>query len=672
MNRKSIFSILFTLLFSTTFLSAQNLLQYIPEDATIVIGFNPTSINSKVDVNALKQLDFCKEMMQEFSREMNAEESGVINDAINNPAQYGMDFNSTSYFVFKSSDEGSYYSYLFKLSDAKTFSSFFKEKLMNAEKGMRIESKNGMTIAATEDASVSWNDEVAIMTAAEISRNYDTYDYDIDWDTFEEDTMEEEEVYEDVIVEEVPEEEILEETVEEAIDAITEEEEPINVSPSEGLVGEEMITDEDVYTEEDWDWEESESADSYGGESDEEYSTRRIKLLDGYTNRLFHIPADSTLQNNGKFMAHLAKRSDANMWLDYQFIQSMGLNDMAGMDPSLSAFMDVYQGLYTDSYLSATMNFDQGQIKVESDAIMGKNWMDYLRLSLDAKMNKKFLKYLKGENLFGYMFFNYNMENVMRGGKDLMQPMMESIPMAGPMVDDMLGILDIVVDEEALYEFFKGDFCLAFTGMREFENMITTYEYDEEFNATEKQELKKQTFPEFVMMMSYGNEENLKKFFRLGEKMGGLSQNGLYYEIPMATSMGMNMYAAYHKGILFFTNDTDLVQSNLTSGWASNKRIAKEHRKMMKNNAQVMFWDIPKSLNSAGELGIPFGLSGDQIVNVSKQSLESIIITSPKNVGDSYHNNMDFNFVNKQVNSLDQLFNFINEIYLADKGGQSM
>ncbi len=640
MIRKATLNLLIVFLFFSSPLFSQNLLQYIPADATMVVGLNPSSVNAKVNVNALKQLEFCKEMMMDMARGINEEQSGVMNDAINNPAQYGMDFNVDSYFFMKSSDKGTSFSYLFKLSDPATFSDFFKTTLMNAEKGIRLESEGGMTTAYSQDGSVSWNDQVAIMTSIDLQPIEE--EYNEDWGSEEYSG----EVY--------GEKDGLEKGI---------EEEEVNVKKGE----------KEKLPKEEWKWEDLDvNADIGAGESEDEFAKRKSKELDQFTNRLFNLSKDSSLLNNTDFIKHLAKRNDLSFWLDYKFVQEMGMTDLAGIDPTMTAFLEAYKGMYGDAFLSMRMNFDPGAIDVKMDMMMSEEWMTYLRATIDAKPSKKFKKYLKGENLLGYLFFNYNMENAMREGKNLMVPMLESIPMAGPMAEDLLGILDIVIDEEAIYEFFKGDFCLAFTGMREFENMVTTYEYDEEFNATEKEELKKQTFPEFVMMMSYGNEENLKKFFRLGEKMGGIEKKGLYYEIPASTSFGMNMYAAYHKGILFFTNDTDLVQSNLSTGWAGSQRIGKTHRKMMKKNAQVMFWDIPKSINSASELGIPFGLNGDQMVNVSKQSLESVLVTAPKKVGESLESEISFRFANKEMNSLEQFFNFINEIYLSELGGQSM
>ena len=640
MIQKATLNLLIVFLFFNGSLFAQNLLQYIPADATMVVGLNPTSVNSKVNVNALKQLAFCQEMMMEMAKGINEEQSGVMNDAINNPAQYGMDFNEDSYFFMKYTEEGTYFSYLFKLSDPPAFSDFFKTTLMNAEKGIRMESKDGMTTAFSEDGSVSWNEQVAIMTSIDLNPVEEEYDYN-DWESEEYDGA--------VYGEEKEEEEI--------------KEEDINVKKGEK---EELPSEE-------WEWEELDVNSDIGeGESDQEFNDRKKVELDRFTKSLFNTSRDSSLLSNGDFLKHIAKRNDLSFWLDYKFVQQMGMTDFSDIDPMMSAFLSGYKDLYGDAFLSMRMNFDPGVIDVKTEMMMNDAWLNYLRATVDAKPNKKFKKYLKGENLLGYMFFNYNMENAMREGKTLMMPMLEAIPMAGPMAEDVLGILDIVVDEEAIYEFFKGDFCLAFTGMREFENRVTTYEYDEEFNATEKEELKKQTLPEFVMMMSYGNEENLKKIFRLGEKMGGLEKKGLYYEIPATTGLGMNMYAAYHKGVLFFTNDTDLVQSKLSTGWASNKRIGKVHRKMMKKNAQVMYWDIPKSINSASELGIPFGLTGDQVVNVSKQSLESVLITAPKEVDENFESQISFRFANKEMNSLEQFFNFINEIYLSELGGKSM
>jgi hypothetical protein len=248
---------------------------------------------------------------------------------------------------------------------------------------------------------------------------------------------------------------------------------------------------------------------------------------------------------------------------------------------------------------------------------------------------------------------------------------MKQIPMYGNMADDMMGIMDIFIDEEAIYDLWKGDVLFAVTGLKDFERTITTYEYDEDFNKKEIQKTVTQKLPEFVMMSSYGNEDNVLKFIKLGEKTPFLENKGSYYKatIPEAD---MDVYIALHKGILFFTNNIDLVQNRLSKGYPKKERMSKAQCERIKNNSMVFYWDIPQSLNAASAFGMPLAGPQGKILNVSKDSFESIIWTAPKGGENAVNQKISLNFVNKKMNSMEQIFNYINEVVMMMMGGSSM
>ncbi len=57
---------------------------------------------------------------------------------------------------------------------------------------------------------------------------------------------------------------------------------------------------------------------------------------------------------------------------------------------------------------------------------------------------------------------------------------------------------------------------------------------------------------------------------------------------------------------------------------------------------------------------------------MSKNSFESIVWTAPKGGENSVSQKVSLNFVNKEMNSLEQIFNYVNEIVMTMMGGTSM
>ena len=134
----------------------------------------------------------------------------------------------------------------------------------------------------------------------------------------------------------------------------------------------------------------------------------------------------------------------------------------------------------------------------------------------------------------------------------------------------------------------------------------------------------------------------------------------------------MDVYIALHKGILFFTNNLDLVQNRLDSGYPKKERMSKAQCKRIKDNSMALYWSIPQTLNAASAFGMPMAGPQGKILNVSKDSFESIVWTAPKGGENSINQMVSLNFVNKEMNSMEQIFNYINEVVVMMMGGTSM
>jgi hypothetical protein len=81
---------LFLLVLTAMSIQAQNLKQYIPNDATFVVSVDLANLDSKISFDKLKEFDFYKEGMKEFEKEM-SRESEELTEAFKNPSDYGID-----------------------------------------------------------------------------------------------------------------------------------------------------------------------------------------------------------------------------------------------------------------------------------------------------------------------------------------------------------------------------------------------------------------------------------------------------------------------------------------------------------------------------------------------------------------------------------------------------
>lgn len=676
---------------------AQNLAKHIPGDITFVTTFNPSALNAKIPFSKLKEFDFYKMGVSEMAKAMGPTHSQKLTDLFNEPSKFGIDLMTSSHIFGKVTAEGNAFSFMFKLSDAPKFDEFLKSTL---PQGLEVVSENGFNMISPEqDMALAWNNEYVFVSGVELHRKYDDFFggddyyyeeeeyYDEDFDYYYQD---EDVELEDIMIDDIePVDTLYQEETDTLETPETEERTGVDVMTKiEGVVEplDSLETEEGVAPEEEYEFledlliEEPVIEDNYYDEDwakeqqqkDDEHAEKEKEFLMNWVNKVINTDEAASMMKNPRFVLSNTKKTDANLWLDYIAFYQMYMDRLGPYASSEDLlFFEMMQSMYEGTYLSLGVNFDPGAVNFNVDSYVNQQVMKFYRESTDAKFNKKFHKYLPAENLMGYWNFNINFEKTVEGYRDLFMPMIKSIPNYGAIAEDVVEIMDIFIDEDAIYDLWKGDIMFAVTGLKEFEKTITTFEYDEDFNRTETQKTVTEKLPEFIMMSSYKNEDNVRKFLKLGESAGVLENKGSYYR-AVVPNTELDMYFALHKNIFFFTNNLELIENKLNKGYAKKERISKAQCKQLKNNSMVFYWNIPKTLNSASAFGIPLAGPQDKILNVSKNSFESIVWTAPKRGENAISQKMSFNFVNKEMNAMEQIFHYLNEVVLMMMSGNSM
>lgn len=418
-----------------------------------------------------------------------------------------------------------------------------------------------------------------------------------------------------------------------------------------------------------------------GGElngSTEEGASRE-NLVSTFTKSvLASTPANSILSSNRYLRATKGKKSDMRMWMDYKWVLDMQTQGSELSEMGMGKMMDSFKGLYKDTDYMVDLNFNDGSIVMDSKMFTNNETLALLKKMSTGELNKNFTKYLPKDNLLGYFSLAINTKNMADGLFTMFNPMMEESGMNREQLEGMAlgalnGMAGLNLDKDGLYELIRGDMVFAVTGLREF--TVKKTQYDEDFNKIEVEA--KEQLPEFSFMMSHGKKEDIMKIIELGVNTGALAKlsDGAYKLAIPIPDVPMDMYLAMKDGILFMTNNTDLVSGKLAKGYSKKDQITGEQLKTMKESSGAFFWDIPQTLNAASAYAAQQGMkdkSIDKIINVSKQSLESMIMTTSKTVKNSYDSEFTFNFVNKRMNSLDQLFSYINEMYLTSMSAGGM
>lgn len=381
--------------------------------------------------------------------------------------------------------------------------------------------------------------------------------------------------------------------------------------------------------------------------------------------------ANSILSSKRYIKATAGRKSDIKIWADYEWLIELQMKDSKREleQFGMGSMIDGIKKMYKDADYLMELNFNDGAIVMDSKIFANKNTLDKMRKMSTGELNKDFFKYLPKDNLMGYFSLAMDTENFADGMFEMFDPAIKEAGMTRPQMENMaidaLKGMGIELDRKGLYEIMRGDMVFAVTGMREF--TIKKTQYDEDFNRIEVEA--KQKLPEFTFMMTYGEEKALMKMVKMGMDAGVLSKAGNGFKLAIPSSeLPMDMFLVMNDNILFLTNNTDLATGNMNKGYSKSARITKSQQKLMKENAGAFLWDIPQSLNAAAEYAKEEGMTDKmttKMINVSKQSLESMIMKTDKKIKNSQDTEFTFNFVNKKMNSLEQLFSYFNEMYLT-------
>lgn len=389
-------------------------------------------------------------------------------------------------------------------------------------------------------------------------------------------------------------------------------------------------------------------------------------------------PANSILSDARYLKATKGKKSDMRMWMDYEWVMNLQMqgNELSAM--GMGGMMDVLKDLYKDTDYMVDLNFNDGAMVMDSKMFTNNKTLERMRKMTTGELNKDFFKYLPNKNMMGYFSLAMDTENFADGMFEIFDPMLKEMEMSRGQMEDMalqtLTGMGLELDKKGLYELIKGDMVFAVTGMREF--TIKKTQYDEDFNQVEVEA--KQMLPEFTAMMSYGKEAELMKLVNMAVGFGVLTKEGNDNTFKLAVpgnDIPMDMFLTMKDGVMFVTNNTDIATGKLSNGLAKGDRITKDQQKMMNDHSGIFFWDIPQSLNAAAAFAQAEGMTDkmtDKMINVSKQSLESMVMKTDKKIKDSYNSEFSLNFVNKRMNSLDQLFSYFNEMYLTSMSSGGM
>ena len=616
-------------------LAAQTPLSYVPADAGFVLTADFDHLGNKVTMKDLRNIDFVEHFLNEELLSEPGKEGEMIRHLLNDPATLGLDISQPLCFFASPQGHLVYFNVLVKLSSREAFEKTVFQVLKRSGDTLVENGACQMLIKADNEQSIAWNGNIL------------AWSFMVDFSPFMPAT-----------------------TLDGDEELIGPEEKKSIERPTQipELPTEEIPQEPNEYENPAYDPVAEQRAIKAQNQS------RLVNWVDKLLNQKQLLPL-SSVEN---FRKATAEPSDVHFWMNYrkfmQFYDSFYSNSMDLLDHDVQQFlqflMPATELFYNDTYVSLSGNLKNGLMELNSKVFYNEDIASFYKKALDAKFNKRMLRYVKGdEDLFGYFFINMNIKNSIDEGKKLLYKVLDNTPEYGQVAKDAVKILGIVIDEEAIGNVLKGDLMLAVSGLQATPVTTKTYKYDEDFNMIAKDSTIMLDLPVVTLLMSYGSKNDLMKFINLGVHSQVLQDEGRYWSFTLP-NLEIKFFLALENGLLIMTNDQQLVQQRLATGYAKSQRLGKKHRKALCKSGSSMYFDISHTLRAiAITEEMRRSPSGQSALERLASEINSMEVYSDKYKGSSMDGQVHLHLFDESENFLIKVLQLINEFYLENAGG---
>ncbi len=297
----------------------------------------------------------------------------------------------------------------------------------------------------------------------------------------------------------------------------------------------------------------------------------------------------NSVADNNNFKIFLAKTYDLGIWLNYEQF-SGSINNMLKDIPEIQfgtaeRFASRLKSFYKDYYDHILFTTNKGNATVTYQTYLSEKMYNLFGNAFNTRINPDFFKYVEGEKLLGMYAVSGDLKALGNGIAELYRNFGENLSKDGQIVANAMDVINVLLDEDAILSLMKGDFMIAFTGVKEMDVQYTDYQYDGDIYLGPVTKTRKEVAPVFVMTLTIGNKENLEKFIRLFASLGGFVMQNGYYEIKDGGNV--NSYLTFDDNILLVSNDLEFIKQVKTP--KLKKPVEARIQKLTQENPMLVY-----------------------------------------------------------------------------------
>lgn len=356
----------------------------------------------------------------------------------------------------------------------------------------------------------------------------------------------------------------------------------------------------------------------------------------------------TSIMGNSDFVNSLDAHAEAMVWIsgaDKLFNTYIPTTYLKGM-----SFLNGYGSANAKFYL------EDKAIRVNTSMTFSDDIAAVFKKVHKRKLNKRFLKYVNEDRMIGYMGYALDTKSYLEEYPRLMSKIYGSI--YAEEIGMAADLLSLLLDEEAIGKVIKGDALFIFNGLSQNEVSYKSYEYNEEnFESKEVMKTKKETLPDFLMMISSEDTRLMDKLIAYGLKKELIKKEAGYYEISIPKSP-LALFFTIKDNIIFF-GTSKMEMDNIAAGrYVAN--VSPRHKKTLLNSNYSAYFSARKLSGKipSGELG---GAKKLEKANRVLSAMGDIYLNSNPMKGNVLSGQMSMDIPANQPNALKYLFSIIED-----------
>lgn len=348
-------------------------------------------------------------------------------------------------------------------------------------------------------------------------------------------------------------------------------------------------------------------------------------------------------------------------WADGNFINKLNTRRGFRNFGDIKAAQEELFKKFGSAKMYAELNIDEKGGVLSFESIFNEKMTEMYQKVYNTKLNENLLKYIP-ENAIGYSSYAINAKELYNQYKTMFKDF-KSTDKDILLAKDIWDLVDLALDEDAIFETVKGEGIVSFNGIEEVEFTKTKWEYDEEtFEEKRVEVTAKENFPVFTGVFAIGNKEMYEKVFRI------ISRNERDFEQRkdgswIAKDRKLQTYFYLTEEALIITNGTNFNQQTAKHGYT--KSLYSKRDEISKSPVNFYF-DFTRLMEAIPQDEIR---ERDRAMfNEAKKYQGTVKLLPAKLEGNKWTSSIRINTAGpKGQNGLQHFMNFVNDIFVVEE-----